>query len=500
MWIVVPLCECSITRWDGWDAMLIGSRRPKTPKLNVRDNKRKRREASSTKKKTFKVLQEYYHLQGLDKERLRDVMESVTSSVACIAQHFTSLALSGGITDGLDVEFNIHKRLFKSVVNFILDVFDLLMENENVSLYKGLFPTKVDHDPIRSLKEAVEKLSTGQHLDNVCHLREHEVGDVLRQHLVCQKYFFCRGGVVSAIEDICISYSEVSDHHRRWTRKVMKSYIPLKEDIKVQLTLELMKDKCYYVMDALYVEMMRSVNFNEVVQCVDDSSVNYALDVIVTEIIEGITCHVSFKKDLLLNTEERALFPLICGIFLPCERDVIEVVKIANHERRMQNHRFISLGHILCGLSMTKYARDVKKIFSNYDVQERAEFPIYRIYQRADMIAQKKIDKVVKLEDLAEAVFCEAYRPHPGTRLSFSDLTNGHNFSEGSNNRDQLCRFRLKKQSCGFDVEHLWAPLLTVENLNKVFREDNSLFLAKLLDKNLSGGFSMPKIRQSVAL
>ncbi|KAI8556315.1 hypothetical protein RHMOL_Rhmol05G0243200 [Rhododendron molle] len=88
--------------------------------------------------------------------------------------------------------------------------------------------------------------------------------------------------------------------------------------------------------------------------------------------------------------------------------EVIKVVLIADHERRMQGRRFISLKHIMFGLSLSRVGEAVQKILNDRGLNEFTEkppkMPIYFIYMLSSEAARSLGEDVVQLEHLALAI------------------------------------------------------------------------------------------------
>ncbi|KAF5937263.1 hypothetical protein HYC85_024769 [Camellia sinensis] len=196
-------------------------------------------------------------------------------------------------------------------------------------------------------------------------LREHDVGEMQQRY---QRY-------LSIFKDYGYQYDDFkldivsSPRDRGLALGEMQKYVPLKEDCKVQLTLELRRARGYHVLDTLFVEAWKCVKFEE------------------------------------LRFQEAVTFPLSCGVFGRFADEVIEVVQIADHERRMRDHRFINLKHILFGLSLSRVGETVQRILNDRPLNclalKPVKVPIYIIYKLSGDVASVYGDEMVRLEHLA---------------------------------------------------------------------------------------------------
>ncbi|XP_028080826.1 uncharacterized protein LOC114282377 isoform X6 [Camellia sinensis] len=107
----------------------------------------------------------------------------------------------------------------------------------------------------------------------------------------------------------------------------------------------------------------------------------------------------------LQRFQEAVTFPLSCGVFGRFADEVIEVVQIADHERRMRDHRFINLKHILFGLSLSRVGETVRRILNDRPLNclalKPVKVPIYIIYKLSGDVASVYGDEMVRLEHLA---------------------------------------------------------------------------------------------------
>ncbi|XP_028098506.1 uncharacterized protein LOC114298173 isoform X5 [Camellia sinensis] len=107
--------------------------------------------------------------------------------------------------------------------------------------------------------------------------------------------------------------------------------------------------------------------------------------------------------------QEAVIFPLSDGCFGPFTDEFIEVIKIADHERRMQGDRFISVKHLLFGLSLSSVRRCVEMMLHgrvlDYTGQLALKLSSFSIYKLSRDAATILGDKNVGLEHLVLAIF-----------------------------------------------------------------------------------------------
>ncbi|XP_028125356.1 uncharacterized protein LOC114322278 isoform X2 [Camellia sinensis] len=121
---------------------------------------------------------------------------------------------------------------------------------------------------------------------------------------------------------------------------------------------------------------------------------------------------VAIALEMLRNYEplkEAVIFPLSDGRFGPFTDEFIEVIKIADHERRMQGDRFISVKHLLFGLSLSSVHRCVEMMLHgrmlDYVGQLASKLSSFSIYKLSRDAATILGDKNVELEHLVLAIF-----------------------------------------------------------------------------------------------
>ncbi|KAG5549895.1 hypothetical protein RHGRI_015011 [Rhododendron griersonianum] len=218
--------------------------------------------------------------------------------------------------------------------------------------------------------------------EDFCGLREQDVGLVLQG----SDWMF----------NICpFQVDDISEGELKLVLEEMEKFVPLKEEHKTQLSLEFLHKRSYHVLDALFVETWKGVEFKKVVQYLPPRKYNPD-----DPFVCGIADFVSAMQDGLffLAIEKNFLFG----------EEVIKVVLIADHERRIQGRRFISLKHIMFGLSLSRVGEAVQKILNDRGLNKFTEkppkMPIYFIYMLSSEAARSLGEDVVQLEHLALAI------------------------------------------------------------------------------------------------
>ncbi|THF98452.1 hypothetical protein TEA_026270 [Camellia sinensis var. sinensis] len=204
-------------------------------------------------------------------------------------------------------------------------------------------------------------------------------------------------------------------------REVLK-YVPLKEDCKMQLTLELSRPKCYHILDNLTLEAVKDVKIQELHRFVDDvsSDESIAEDAktmlydFANGIIDGLYVLSDFKGDA-----EAIIFPISRGSFGPCTDELRGVINIADNERRMQCQRFISVQHILFGLSFSRVGDNVRMLNDRPRCSGglHSKLSMFSIYKLSRIAADRLGDKEVGLEHLVLAIFFGKQEDDPIKRV-----------------------------------------------------------------------------------
>ncbi|CAL5395708.1 unnamed protein product [Camellia sinensis] len=334
----------------------------------------------------------------------------------------------------------VRESYFNVVVRFVLSVFDMAHCDPCVAVAEG--------------KVKVEKISI---------LREHDICDIIQQCEGCAENkgfevgmdIFRHSGRVRVTQArtrcwIILSHKGELNNVVEWTtrrdvypwafpfdpdkwddisqsdiisamREVLK-YVPLKEDCKMQLTLELSRPKCYHILDNLTLEALKDVKIQELHRFVDDvsSDESIAEDAktmlydFANGIIDGLYVLSGFKGDA-----EAIIFPISRGSFGPCTDELRGVINIADNERRMQCQRFISVQHILFGLSFSRVGDNVRMLNDRPRCSGglHSKLSMFSIYKLSRIAADRLGDKEVGLEHLVLAIFFGKQEDDPIKRV-----------------------------------------------------------------------------------
>ncbi|KAL7252109.1 hypothetical protein ACSBR1_013872 [Camellia fascicularis] len=319
----------------------------------------------------------------------------------------------------------VRESYFNVVVRFVLSVFDMedferiyelsIVKDECSAYYSNL--CNAHCDPCVAVAEGkvkVEKFST---------LREHDICDTIQgcaENKGFEVYPWAFPFDPDKWDDI--SQSDIISA----MREVLK-YVPLKEDYKMQLTLELSHSKCYHILDNLTLEAVKDVKIQELHRFVDDvsSDESIAEDAktmlydFANGIIDGLYVLSDFKGDALIYFQEAIIFPISRGSFGPCTDELRGVIIIADNERRMQCQRFISVQHILFGLSFSRVGDNVRMLNDGPRCSGglHSKLSMFSIYKLSRIAADRLGDKEVGLEHLVLAIFFGKQEDDPIKRV-----------------------------------------------------------------------------------
>ncbi|KAF5931199.1 hypothetical protein HYC85_032072 [Camellia sinensis] len=339
-----------------------------------------------------------------------------------------------------DKDYNtVGESVFKSIVKFVSSVFDMedferifdqsVVEDEYSKLCEILDSCKCD--PLVAIAEGKVKV------DQFSTLREHDLCDAIRQHK-CSAERKVKAHQFSKLRehDIyddrtqlypCSAKKEVEVLRPWWNDispnevaialEMLRNYEPLKEDCKMQLTLELTTEKSYHILDSLVLEALGGVDIQLLRNCLPNTAddvflaedVTFACSVLADGLFVGLYELAAMKASALLYFQEAVIFPLSDGCFGPFTDEFIEVIEIADHERRMQGDRFITVKHLLFGLSLSSVRRCVEMMLHgrmlDYMGQLALKISSFSIYKLSRDAATILGDKNVGLEHLVLAIF-----------------------------------------------------------------------------------------------
>ncbi|XP_028098504.1 uncharacterized protein LOC114298173 isoform X3 [Camellia sinensis] len=336
-----------------------------------------------------------------------------------------------------DEDYNtVGESVFKSIVKFVLSVFDMedfekifdqsVVEDEYSKLCEILDSCKCD--PLVAIAEGKVKV------DQFSTLREHDLCDTIRQHK-CSVERKVKADQFSKLREHDIyddrtevlrpwvfpifgpEWNDISPNEVAIALEMLRNYEPLKEDCKMQLTLELTNEKSYRILDSLVLEAWGGVDMELLRNCLPNTAddvflakdVTFACSCLADGLFIGLYELAAMKTSALQYFQEAVIFPLSDGCFGPFTDEFIEVIKIADHERRMQGDRFISVKHLLFGLSLSSVRRCVEMMLHgrvlDYTGQLALKLSSFSIYKLSRDAATILGDKNVGLEHLVLAIF-----------------------------------------------------------------------------------------------
>ncbi|XP_028080821.1 uncharacterized protein LOC114282377 isoform X3 [Camellia sinensis] len=412
--------------WDGWDAALIVSKSGNVKQGVTLDSyNEKVQEEDGSREMTVNECKKQHlgkrKVRGTSKARGRDscgkkhlqigLWSAAIGNRKCrgevekIVEAVVALTLKGMLLLPWDTLAKLHNTVRDSVfgtfAKFVLSIFDVddfkriynvrKIKKKCAALYSS-YQSHLESDggPLKAFTEG------GMDVKAFSILREHDVGEMQQRY---ERY-------LSIFKDYGYQYDDFkldivsSPRDRGLALGEMQKYVPLKEDCKVQLTLELRRARGYHVLDTLFVEAWKCVKFEELVNLENSK---------LSEFVHTFKCGLFFLAELKISAlqrfQEAVTFPLSCGVFGRFADEVIEVVQIADHERRMRDHRFINLKHILFGLSLSRVGETVRRILNDRPLNclalKPVKVPIYIIYKLSGDVASVYGDEMVRLEHLA---------------------------------------------------------------------------------------------------
>ncbi|CAL5357717.1 hypothetical protein CsSME_00047433 [Camellia sinensis var. sinensis] len=424
--------------WDGWDAALIVSKSGNVKQGVTLDSyNEKVQEEDGSREMTVNECKKQHlgkrKVRGTSKARGRDscgkkhlqigLWSAAIGNRKCrgevekIVEAVVALTLKGMLLLPWDTLAKLHNTVRDSVfgtfAKFVLSIFDVddfkriynvrKIKKKCAALYSS-YQSHLESDggPLKAFTEG------GMDVKAFSILREHDVGEMQQRYerylLIFKDYGYQYDDFKVFLWDLDISKAKLdivsSPRDRGLALGEMQKYVPLKEDCKVQLTLELRRARGYHVLDTLFVEAWKCVKFEELVNLENSK---------LSEFVHTFKCGLFFLAELKISAlqrfQEAVTFPLSCGVFGHFADEVIEVVQIADHERRMRDHRFINLKHILFGLSLSRVGETVRRILNDRPLNclalKPVKVPIYIIYKLSGDVASVYGDEMVRLEHLA---------------------------------------------------------------------------------------------------
>ncbi|CAL5352552.1 unnamed protein product [Camellia sinensis] len=289
-------------------------------------------------------------------------------------------------------------------------------------------------------------------------------------------------------------WNDISPNEVAIALEMLRNYEPLK------LTLELTTEKSYRILDSLVLEALGGVDIQLLRNCLPNTAddvflaedVTFACSVLADGLFIGL-----YELAAMKASAEAVIFPLSDGRFGPFTDEFIEVIKIADHERRMQGDRFISVKHLLFGLSLSSVHRCVEMMLHgrmlDYVGQLASKLSSFSIYKLSRDAATILGDKNVELEHLVLAIF---YGKQKNDRTGMDDCSSL--FFDEKKWDDYLLKYLRYRDECDF------ASFNDSDSFRSLLPEDCLSFgtpalcgfsIMDELHKALQSGFKLNAIR-----
>ncbi|XP_028098875.1 uncharacterized protein LOC114298496 isoform X8 [Camellia sinensis] len=142
-------------------------------------------------------------------------------------------------------------------------------------------------------------------------------------------------------------------------------------------------------------------------------------DISQSDIISAMREVLKYVPLKLIYFQEAIIFPISRGSFGPCTDELRGVINIADNERRMQCQRFISVQHILFGLSFSRVGDNVRMLNDRPRCSGglHSKLSMFSIYKLSRIAADRLGDKEVGLEHLVLAIFFGKQEDDPIKRV-----------------------------------------------------------------------------------
>ncbi|CAL5353493.1 unnamed protein product [Camellia sinensis] len=467
--------------WDGWEAALIV-----VPKKE--DNTR------------VMTLEEYE--THLGKRKARQTLEpegrgKVIRKVSCLCHTNQAVhddSWCGPIEEGQYIK--IGKAI--AVLTDRIEDFERIYNRRVVEDEFSEFCAKLESckcDPLVAVAEEKVKV------DQFSTLREHDLCVRIQQYQSSADEEFFMQYQTSAEEEFSM-LDDISPEDIASALEVFRNYDkPLKEDCKTQLTLELTHEKSCRILDTLVLEALRGVNIKELEKNLPKTSdvflsddIKTACSVLADGIIVGLYEYLApMKASALKDFEKAVIFPLSDVCFGPCTDELTEVIKIANHERRMQGERFISVKHILFGLSLSSVGECVGRILNDRGLNCLATI----LVEETGFV--RWVDEDVGLEHLVLAIFFGKQESNRTGTAAQDDCTSL--FLDEDKWDDELLKcLRNSNTECGvesFDDSEAFKSLLPEDCLDAAGGPYScGFFIMEELHKTFECGLKLNAIRE----
>ncbi|KAH7839188.1 hypothetical protein Vadar_000899 [Vaccinium darrowii] len=271
--------------------------------------------------------------------------------------------------------------------DFIHNVHQEELNAERLKFTKALFRS------YKTANEAILAIGKGEIVENFPLLYECDVNNIL------EKWRKQSDSHQNILKD-----THVSEVLTECAITLMKHYPPLKRDCAMHLIMELGWNDCCCMRETLFLECWGLFNFEHLSRLMPGVPF-VELENLACEIFNAVSELLEWKVLELRKSMESATFPVLSGIFGTFTEEVIEVVKHADCERRLERHRFIGTHHLLLGLLCTRIWDSVLVFVQlGHGTKEPSKYPASYIYAVARNVAHLSGEEKIDLEHLFCAI------------------------------------------------------------------------------------------------
>ncbi|KAF7150016.1 hypothetical protein RHSIM_Rhsim02G0125900 [Rhododendron simsii] len=311
-----------------------------------------------------------------------------------------------------DVLERVKQDLLLALTKFALTIYDMedfdrIVFKEDIKAERMKFLNDLDQTSTKTTTEAILDIASGKmNFGKYCRLLERDVGNILELR---ERYFESSGhwnledyvadDYTWSSEDVNIPEPVIES-----TIAVMKEMSPLKRNCAMHLMMELvLHSNCNCITDTLFHEFWRDIDVSrlEVFTLVSPNRLRRLL----LDIIDTMSFLIRRRMRELCHSTFSATFPLVFGAFGDWSRDVIDVVELADCERRWDGDNFIRCRHLLLGLLSSQITGSVQE-FGRFrdDRKESSMRHVYEIYMVTEHVARMFGVNEIKLEHLFLAI------------------------------------------------------------------------------------------------
>ncbi|KAH7840452.1 hypothetical protein Vadar_017182 [Vaccinium darrowii] len=307
-----------------------------------------------------------------------------------------------------DALHQVQWEVLKVLMMLALSVYDMEdfihnVHQEELNAERRKF-TKALFRSYKTANEAILAIGDGVIVENFPLLYECDVNNVLEQWRKQSDSHQNILKVWMAEHSWMFEDTRVSEVLTECAITLMKHYPPLKRDCAMHLIVELARDKCCCIRDALFLECWGLFNFEHLSRLMPGVPF-VELENLACEIFNAVSELLEWKVLKLRKSMESATFPLLSGVIGTFTEEVIEVVEHADCERRLERHRFIGTHHLLLGLLRTRIWDSVLVFVQlGHGTKKPSKYPASYIYVVARNVAHLSGEEKIDLEHLFCAI------------------------------------------------------------------------------------------------